>query len=216
MSFLKNIFGKQPVQQQQTFISDPSLRRASQPSMPTYHTGGVIGKQNKGWNSVSAQRRSGMIDYMVKKRMTPQTMGGFNDIKNVNPYYYARYGNNIKAPAPQSFAGQMISTKRRDPVQRLANWKNIRNTTRKDKLLGYAKSASSKTFKPAKMGLGIGAGIAGIGFGISYGMAAMSRAANKAPVVHTGAIRNTGQTNQYFNMGADPFGGVRFASRKRY
>lgn len=223
MSFLKSIFGKtqQPSPQLQTYLpasnSNPYFTKTSQPSVrPTHHTGGMIGKQNIGWNSAASQRKSGMMDYMVNKRMSPHNMGGFNDIKDVNPYHYARFGNTVRASAPQSFAGQMIAAKKRNPVQRLANWKNIRNTARKDKLMSYTKAAATRSYKPAKLALGIGAGIAGIGFGISYGMAAMSRAANKAPVVHTGAIRNTGQTNQYFNMGADPFGGVRFASRKRY
>lgn len=61
-------------------------------------------------------------------------------------------------------------------------------------------------------------GVAGIGaaaLGISYGVASMARASKRPPVIQTAAIRSTGQTNQYFNMGADPFSGVRFASRRR-
>lgn len=82
------------------------------------------------------------------------------------------------------------------------------------KALGSAFDFVAK--RPKLMGGMIGAGVVGaVGFGISYGVAAMGRARNKAPVVHTGAIRNTGQTNQYFNLGQDPFAGVRFASRKR-
>jgi len=65
---------------------------------------------------------------------------------------------------------------------------------------------------------GYGAGaigaVAGIGFGIGYGVAAMARASKRPPVVQTSAIRSTGQTNQYFNMGADPFAGVRFATKR--
>lgn len=61
-------------------------------------------------------------------------------------------------------------------------------------------------------------GIAGVGaaaLGVSYGIASMARASKRPPVVHTAAIRSTGQTNQYYNMGADPFGGVRFAAKNR-
>lgn len=64
-------------------------------------------------------------------------------------------------------------------------------------------------------GIGIGGLIGGAALGISYGVAAMGRARSRAPVVHTGAIRNTGQTNQYFNLGQDPFAGVRFAGKRR-
>lgn len=62
----------------------------------------------------------------------------------------------------------------------------------------------------------IGAGaIAGIGLGIASGISSYSQSLRRPPVVHTSRLRNTGQTNQYYNMGADPFAGVRFAGRKK-
>lgn len=72
-----------------------------------------------------------------------------------------------------------------------------------------------KVARETKYGLYGMLGIASIPFGISYGVAAMARSKNRAPVVHTGMIRSTGQTNQYYNLGPDPFSGVRFASTRR-
>lgn len=62
----------------------------------------------------------------------------------------------------------------------------------------------------------IGAGaITGIGLGIASGISSYAQSLRRPPVVHTSRLRNTGQTNQYYNMGADPFAGVRFAGRKK-
>lgn len=163
--------------------------------------------------------RARMQEPMINKMLTPTKAPRIPELERL--FYRGSKTKkqmlNRRQIQPTTFSqGFSRSRKFIEPTTRLNTWKNIRNTARKDKLLSFAKTASTRTYKAGKIGLGIGAGIAGIGFGISYGMAAMSRAANKAPVVHTGAIRNTGQTNQYFNMGADPFGGVRFASRKRY
>lgn len=89
-------------------------------------------------------------------------------------------------------------------------------------LLNRTESMASKGMTFGKRAIfnratGYGAGaigaVAGIGFGIGYGVAAMARASKRPPVVQTSAIRSTGQTNQYFNMGADPFAGVRFATK---
>lgn len=62
--------------------------------------------------------------------------------------------------------------------------------------------------------LGAGA-IAGVGLGIASGISSYAQSLRRPPVVHTSRLRNTGQTNQYYNMGADPFAGVRFAGRKK-
>lgn len=62
-------------------------------------------------------------------------------------------------------------------------------------------------------GIGTAAGIAA--FGIVSAISSKAQSLRRPPVVHTSRIRNTGQTNQYYNLGADPFAGVRFAGRKR-
>lgn len=103
--------------------------------------------------------------------------------------------------------------------QRIRNINRIGNVLNKTSGMGRKALGNAFDFvakRPKVLGslLGVG-GIGAIGFGISYGIAEMGRARNKAPVVHTGAIRNTGQTNQYFNLGQDPFAGVRFAARRR-
>lgn len=83
--------------------------------------------------------------------------------------------------------------------------------------MGRVGSFMERALVNKKVGFGL-AGAAGVGalaLGVSYGIASMARASKRPPVVHTAAIRSTGQTNQYYNMGADPFGGVRFAAKNR-
>lgn len=68
--------------------------------------------------------------------------------------------------------------------------------------------------KMGKYGL-VGGGIAAAGLAVASGISSYAQSLRRPPVVHTGRLRSTGQTNQYYNLGADPFAGVRFAGRKR-
>jgi hypothetical protein len=52
-------------------------------------------------------------------------------------------------------------------------------------------------------------------FGIVSAISSKADSLRRPPVIHTSRIRSTGQTNQYYNLGVDPFAGVRFAGRKR-
>ncbi|TXG79142.1 MAG: hypothetical protein E6R13_10310 [Spirochaetes bacterium] len=134
--------------------------------------------------------------------------GNFNNIQNVNPYYYARYGSNIKAQPKK--APRILNP---GPVKsRLQNWKNIRiKNNIKDSLKYYTSTGAKKI---GKVGL-VGAGIAAAGLAVASGISSYAQSLRRPPVVHTGRLRSTGQTNQYYNLGADPFAGVRFAGRKR-
>ena len=68
--------------------------------------------------------------------------------------------------------------------------------------------------KMGKYGL-VGGGIAAAGLAVASGISSYAQSLRRPPVVHTGRLRSTGQTNQYHNLGADTFAGVRFAGRKR-
>jgi hypothetical protein len=170
-------------------------------------SGGYVTGSDINRNNTAIQKRMELPITRNLRRVSGQRSRKLIDIPKVNPYYFARYSNNIKAE-PMKYARGLMRSKAMQPAARLSRWKDIRIGTQKQKITSFAK-------KGLGTAAGIGLGVGAIGFGISYGLAAMSRASKKAPVVHTGAIRNTGQTNQYFNMGADPFGGVRFASKKR-
>lgn len=74
------------------------------------------------------------------------------------------------------------------------------------------KSVGKSFGKGGLVGTAIGVPIL---FGIASAISSKADSLRRPPVIHTSRIRSTGQTNQYYNMGVDPFAGVRFAGRKR-
>lgn len=61
----------------------------------------------------------------------------------------------------------------------------------------------------------IGAGILGFaGMGLS-GLSSMTKSMREAPLVTNGMQPRLGMANINYNLGADPFSGIRFAGRQR-
>ncbi len=135
-----------------------------------------------------------------------QAYQGYSDLKNFITKNNAR---STLLGRMNSGTRNLINVSMTRPMGKIST--NLRKVATNPNVLSFAK----KGLKGGAIvgGTGIGLGVAAIG--IASGISSWARNIRQPPVVHTSRIRNTGQTNTYFNMGADPFSGVRFGGRRR-
>ena len=170
----------------------PNKNRTAQAKMlqvSKLQTKPTILSHSRGANTMS--RLSRMMDYR----------SNYNPLTNLMNRYPAQAKQSLIYRGLKGAAGKVAG------APRAALGSAFDFVAKRPRLLSTAKFTGA--------GIGLGGLVAGAALGISYGVAAMGRARSRAPVVHTGAIRSTGQTNQYFNLGQDPFAGVRFAGKRR-